>query len=176
MNTENNQKINKIQVESYEQLEMEPNQDNDAELRRLVEELGLDGQRKLLSAEKKVNPFRTMTMHEYAAYKCFLPRHVRVSDYANPIPIRVLEILALAKSLDFFTSFEIWSNDDDPLLVGVKDHQHYLLARWGESLLSFAEIEATIGKKMREALKACITMTDHMLIEKFWTSHSSLIN
>lgn len=148
-----------MQVETYE---VEGLNTTNAEIceewQTMISDLGLTGQEKLRakteSGEAALCPYRTMTRDERFAYEVMLPTKVSVHDYtAGPIPVRVLQVLQHAKSLrneegkPMFGCFRVWSNDSepDPILVAHTGESSwssdpYLLARWGESLISFSEV------------------------------------
>lgn len=152
-----------MQVETFEVQEVaEEGADLCEEAVRLVEELELEGQRSLSTpdTDARRNPYRVMTVEEAFVYGVLLPRHVPVQSYADgPIPLRVLQVLAHAKSLNFFKSFEVWCPQvpqphGDPLLIASPNWStFYPLARWGEVLDSFPTLLTKAAKLFRETFK-----------------------
>lgn len=155
------------QIETFEIDEAPTNMDDMAEFKSLIAELNLNGQKKLVSGEKKnVNPFRKMTTEEYGIYRVYLPDHCSIENYdSSAIPLRVLQVLKKAKELDFFDSFQIWRSPEDPLLLGKKGSEEYMIARWGEALESFETIKAKVCKKWRERFQELINGSDASLLQ-----------
>lgn len=158
-----------MQVETYEVISNDPSKGDNAlvaeleseEAQRLIDQLGLDGQRQLLAPDDSGvvtrNPYRRMTETEARVYRCLLPQQVEVSAYGDgPIPLRVLQVAAHAREL--FPRLEVWfeaGSRDDPLLVGCDSSGQYttrerhLLARWGEVLRPFEELLELVKPKLR---------------------------
>lgn len=132
-------------VETYEieeVAEQEPEQNEACAV--MIEELGLDGQKKLRgdTPTKDAFPYRKITQEEFAVYAILCPQHTKLKDYSEgPIPLRVLQVAAYAKPL--FNELEVWhpgTQIKDPVLIGCKgseyvwNREHYVLARWGDTL------------------------------------------
>lgn len=77
--------------------------------------------------------------------------------FYDVIPKNVLEEIAFAESLQIFDNFEIWTPENkfkDPVVAGVVYDEiaggrlttYYLIARWGESLKPFEEIEEAVNR------------------------------
>lgn len=148
----------------------------DGEANLLVESLGLSGQERFYNPDTiEAIPYRKMTKDEGIVYGFLMPKKTEPAKYSDGlIPIRVLQVLQYAKSLDFFTSFEIWHPENadikDPLLVGVVEtktqnswgvgtnYERYLLARWGEPLDTFEVLRDCAKKLYREAVAAKLRM------------------
>lgn len=154
-----------MQIETYELEDMaaaELHEDvNNPEALRLIAELGLGGQEKLLAQADETaeqgrrSPYRRMTAEEAAVYALCFPLTIPLEKYeAGPIPVRVLQVAADARS--FYPSLYVWAPEDasfaDPLLAGYleppafagggpRGHPH-ILARWGSTLLPFDELRA----------------------------------
>lgn len=135
----------------------------------LIEELDLGGQRGLISADQtEVAPYRQMTLEEIQVYCLVTPEITPVEQYrGEAIPLRVLQVLAHAKSLGIYAKFEIWAKASvdvkDPVLVG-RMHQQYhweppksedthILARWGEELEPFPVLKEKAKQIHGENLK-----------------------
>lgn len=128
----------------------------------LIEELELQGQQALVKKDEDTGdvkrvPYLEMTKQEKAVYQACYPRAESVQEYsAGLIPLRVLQVIAHARQL--FDKVLIWHDreikDPDPILVGRiggdYDGRHFLLARWGEALVPFAEILERAQTRLRE--------------------------
>lgn len=88
-------------------------------------------------------PYRELTGEEFFIYSTLCPERTSLRIYsASPIPLRVLQVAAHAKS--FFDEMQVWHVSSpaikDPVLVGIMGNAYdtsakrYILARWGESL------------------------------------------
>lgn len=115
----------------------------------LIESLGLEGQKTLLSPKEQLrSPYRKIRKDETFVYRTICPVEVSLAQYeASPIPLRVLQIAAHAKSLNLYKGFWVWSQagaEKDPVLVASDKEKDwdkgeiYILARWGEELETFA--------------------------------------
>jgi len=148
-----------MEVETFECLELaeETHPEINDESLRLIEELGLDGQKpKEVDGEKRRIPYQIMTTEQFRVYKALCPMAYTPKEYKrSPIPLRVLQVMAHAKPL--FGKLEIWDVEDstikDPVLVGTIDASYdtstYLLARWGAELDEFF----CLRKRALQALK-----------------------
>jgi hypothetical protein len=131
-------------VETYEVTETVAGVIEDKEaVVKLCTELGLASQLEILNPEKtEVCPYRLMSEEEYFIYGTLLKSHIKVTSYENPIPLRVLQVFAHAKT--FFSEFEVWHSPIhvDPLLVAKRSYdKYYLLARWGDVLESLDKLK-----------------------------------
>lgn len=156
-----------MEIETFEQTEVtEKGIESTEEQLRLVDELDLDGQRDLLCGQSEntmqLCPYRRMTAEESRVYGAILSQQTKVARYnAGPIPVRVLQVIAHARGLEFFKVLEIWHEPTvetkDPILVGVDDGgKNFLLARWGDVLRPFAElVELAAEKVKRRWLDRC---------------------
>lgn len=140
-----------MQVETFEceETATEP-VDASAEAIALIEQLGLTGQQKLLTKSSETTsrcPYRKMTKDEAFVYGMLCPQKTLLAEYGDePMPLRVLQVAAHAKDLDFFEDLHVWHRESadikDPVLVGSKKEPGkygsttclYILARWGEVL------------------------------------------
>ena len=99
--------------------------DNDAldRWKALCVELGLQGQQTLTQvADKSPNPFLHCKPKLVEAFKVLCPRKDEATKYsAQPIPLEVLDLLALSKREGYFQRLEIWYDDEqpDPLAIGI---------------------------------------------------------
>lgn len=157
-------------VETYEVPEVmhDGSTECEAEAVALIESLGLDGQRSLIKKDDSGNgvraPYRKMTLEEKTVYKAILPRSVSLAKYSDGvIPLRVLQVAAHAKEL--YDHVQVWcpenADDPDPLLVGLNGTDYspretFILARWGEVLVPFAELSKKACGMIRDARRNAI--------------------
>lgn len=145
-----------MQVETFEATEFGIEQPKKVkeEHNSLINELGLNGQMDIVAGDS-VCPYRKMKADEKFAYENICPKKCEAKEYKDgPIPLRVLQVMSHANSLDFFDKFEIWYPDNadvkDPVLVGIVkkdsyDYDRYILARWGEVLEPLPKLIETAG-------------------------------
>lgn len=140
-------------VETYELPEIAEQAPEDAaECAKMAESLGLSGQKQYLAApDAPACPYRLVTAEEAFVYGELCPKSVRIERYADgPIPLRIMQVIAHAKTLPVFAFLEVWcpatAAEKDPVLIGRSDahdwhrapNSSYLLARWGDELETFA--------------------------------------
>ena len=129
------------------------------EQEELCRELGFERQvsrlrymRKLI---KREIPFKKLSAKEYEIYKKFLPRLYGESDFSSYnfdiIPSDVLLTLKECRNKRMFDWYDIrtMEQDKDPALFGFIQDDVYLLARWGDALIPFAEMEKSVDNKVR---------------------------
>lgn len=162
-----------MQVETYEIEDASSEASamaNDVVALELIEKLGLAGQKRISNPDTVTRiPYRVMEAREMLVYKALCDADQKLEDYsADAIPLRVLQVAALAKESAMFGQLRVWypqeARIDDPLLVGViktrmypDDEKYasltkdtfYLLARWGKTLLPFEELEQMAVKFCR---------------------------
>ncbi len=126
-------------VEIYEYPRTEEVKEAEIEERaRLVKELGIDEK----VATGITIPFPELSESQQRVWEQVLPFKVEWNVYQGHIPTR---ILALIKGWrDTFSRLYIRSDKhNDPILVGVGDNSHFLLARWGDvAFTPFEELRA----------------------------------
>lgn len=151
-----------MQVETYEvpEVDFEGNVESNDEAVALIEKLELDGQRELIHPGRGYRtPYRKMTKEEAVVYGAIFEKKTNIAKYKDePIPLRVLQVAAHAKSL--FKELQVWHKPSadikDPILVGVNgvewasDREMFMLARWGDCLVPFAELAQVAAKLLRE--------------------------
>jgi hypothetical protein len=161
-----------MQIETYEceETASEPIEACEEAL-AIAQKCGLSGQMK--SFRKTENghdarcPYRQITKDESAIFSVLCPKRSRVTDYdSSPIPLRVLQVIAHAQSLEFFSRIEVWDKDSpevkDPVLVGLAPANEswmppiqYILARWGSELDEMPALrKAAIETKRRQLRNA----------------------
>ncbi|MBI1824538.1 MAG: hypothetical protein HY200_09470 [Nitrospirae bacterium] len=136
----------------------------------LIRELGLKGQEAWISAYERAKniPFKILTPEELAVWEEFLPtvytdqpgvanHHFDEEDTLDLqgytldfIPLPVLEIWSECKLKGYFSSYQIRSAEEDPVLIGMIGPLRFLIARWGESLRPFEVIKERLGERMEE--------------------------
>ncbi len=137
----------------------------DAEAAELVEKLGLSGQKLIQNPETLTRcPYPMAEKEQVLVYRALNAETCKPEDYSlDAIPVRVMQVLAHAKDLKFFTSFAIWypksARVEDPVLVGLRTWKPpgstwdstdtYILARWGRMLLPFEKLQDMALKTMR---------------------------
>lgn len=139
------------------------------EAARLIDELGLDGQKSLAAPKEDAPdtrcPYRQITAEEQFVYQTLCPTAVPLSEYdASPVPLRVLQVASHAQSLDFFSELRVWDKQagdvEDPVLVALDRHESsyqrktYILARWGNELETFTVLMARAVQVARERHRA----------------------
>jgi hypothetical protein len=162
-----------MKVETYEceETKMEVPQESE-EAVRLIDELGLEGQQVLVSKKKDATeiqrcPYRKIRADEEFVYRLLCPQSIELKRFDEmPIPLRVLQVIAHAKSLNIFQTFQIWCARGaikDPVLVAStkdyiysSDRDTFILARWGEELDEFAVLLKKAIEKWKEKAKSTI--------------------
>jgi hypothetical protein len=159
-----------------------------AEWKQLAEELGMEGQLKLVNPksgeEKDKNPSPYIHMNKKAerVFAVLCPEVVNYKKYdKSTIPREVLREIALAEKEQFFDKICIWYDDasPDPLVVGyIKDGHSYIrhmIARFGDEILPFEILEtkaiARMKKRMTDKLTASINSID-LTVDEFFNPKS----
>ena len=103
----------------------------------LVKDLGLEGQTKIVKPEKSPIPFMFIKTGMKNVFKTLCPIKVEVSKYdVTPIPLEILDLVALNKRENYFKKIEIWYDDKnpDPLCVGMTcNYYGYKNGTWNNS-------------------------------------------
>ena len=122
----------------------------------LIEKLELEGQNKLKGKDEKIMPYPEMTREQKFILDVLTPSHVVLKKYSRTaIPLRVLQIAAHATAIAFFNELQVWDTegvDKDPVLVGKKSYNYFLLARWGEHLENWTMMLQRATKKARDGM------------------------
>lgn len=125
MNFENNAPAMKTVVETYvieETQELIYDNDKLTKWNEQVAALGLEGQKKIVKPEKSPIPFLLMNRNLQNVFAELCPRHVEVSEYdKTPIPVEVLDLIALSVRENYFPSIQVWSDEKspDPAVIGL---------------------------------------------------------
>lgn len=123
----------------------------------MVTQLGLNGQQKVVSGDKSPIPFLWMNESLQNLFMCLCPTRVDVVQYDKmPIPLEILDLIALSNREGYFFKIEIWYDEKslDPVCIGYKakddkpkDKWHmeyyaekYLLGKWSDVKASFSEL------------------------------------
>lgn len=126
-----------------------------------VAELGLVGQTKLVKPEKSPIPFLSMNQSLINICECLCPRKVKIEEYnVTPIPVEILDLVALSKREKYFDEVQIWYDEKspDPFCVGSMqrpgsaynwDKVYYLLGKWGDVKQSFEELKARATERYK---------------------------
>lgn len=88
----------------------------------LVQELGLNGQNKIVAPEKSPVPFMHMKKTLLNIAETLCPRKIDVKEFSiTPIPVEILNLIALSHKEHYFNKIEIWYDDEkpDPFCVGM---------------------------------------------------------
>jgi opacity protein-like surface antigen len=123
----------------------------------LVEDMALEGQKKLIveseigdGVKKQVRiPYPIMKKSEIAIYEVMFPVKISIERYEmGIIPARVLQAIKHAQMQGIFDEIQIWYDDDptpDPAVIGLRktknahgydEHHKHLIARWGDALFA----------------------------------------
>jgi len=142
-----------MQVEVLYDQQVNAHPEVSEEVIKLLEEMGLNEQLKFYNKETKEIefPFREFNKEELSVYRYCFPRSSKLEEFnMEVIPLRVLEVIKKAKDCNKFMSIKIWHKEpgrikEDPIAVGcIKEgytYKFYPLARWGDALLSYAELK-----------------------------------
>lgn len=162
-----------MQVETFEVYEVDASGkvaevENAAEVKALIEKLGLEGQQQFVEPRQggtaQVIPYRKITKEENFVYSVLCPSKVALSRFGESvIPLRVLQVAAHAKECGLFKELEVWHVDSaaikDPVLIGKAgqwSNEIYLLARWGEVLEPMSVLAPKAVMLWRERTKAAL--------------------
>ena len=138
-----------------------------------VTELGLEGQTKIVKPEKSPIPFMHMKQTTKRVFETLCPQKVLVEKYnISPIPVEILDLVALSKKEQYFDKIEIWYDDKnlDPACVGFiynneNDRQNkyswtgqwYLLGKWADVKASLEELTTRAVVRWKAERKNMLT-------------------
>lgn len=111
-----------------------------------VESLGLTGQKQIQKPEKSPIPFMHLKTSMVSVFETLCPRKVAIEAYnITPIPVEILDLVALSKREGYFSEIEIWYDEKspDPVCVGHTAKYHTYSKSWTtlKSGLTKAEAE-----------------------------------
>lgn len=166
---------------------------------RIVEELGLEGQTQIVKKDKSPIPFMHMKSTLTNVFQTLCPVKVEAKNYnISPIPVEILDLMALSQKEEYFDKLQIWYDDKapDPVCVGLRyaneedrknnytwRMEHYLLGKWGDVKHSFSELIEMAKKRFLVEQKAsynsqlkyytrALEDIENEVIQKFGTDHS----
>lgn len=139
-----------------------------------VENLSLIGQTKIVQKEKSPIPFLFLNQTTKAVFETLLPRKVAIETYdITPIPVEILDLVALSKRESYFDKIEIWYDDKttDPACIGFlyasesdrKNNytwggKNYLIGKWSDVKQSFEQLkERAIDRWKQQQINECKT-------------------
>lgn len=131
----NNHAMMNTQVETFIIEETEPLIYDNEQLTKwhdLVEKLNLKGQKTIAKQGLSPIPFLYMNQMMLRVCRTLCPSHSAIEDYdLTPIPMPVLDLVALAKKEKYFQKVEIWCDEEspDPFCVGIAGYwtnEHHL--------------------------------------------------
>jgi len=155
------------------------------EWKQLAEELGMEGQLRLITpklgeeSDKNPSPYIHMNAKAERVFAILCPEVVDYKKYdKSTIPRDVLREIAMAERLKFFDKICIWYDDasPDPLVVGyikvgTYEYVKHMIARFGDELLPFEELERKsinrLKKRMTDKLKSSLSAIDSTVDEFF---------
>ena len=91
----------------------------------LIKDLGLKGQECLVKTDKSPIPFMHLKTSLENVFITLCPIQVEVEAYnATPIPVEILDLVALSKREGYFNKIQVWydDKDPDPVVVGITGH------------------------------------------------------
>jgi hypothetical protein len=145
------------------------------EWKQLAEELGMEGQLRLIApksgeeTDKNPSPYIHMNKKAENVFAILCPEVVDYKKYdKSTIPREVLKEIALAEKMKFFDQICIWYDDasPDPLVVGyikvgTYEHVKHMIARFGDEILPFEVLEEKailrLRKRLTDKLTAALT-------------------
>jgi len=151
-----------MHVETFLDEDMEESIAQPDEWKDKIEELGLEGQEKLMGENKSPIPFLALNKRMVKVLENALPQKDEISEYSqSPIPMKLLSMVGLAVHEKYFTRIEVWhsQSDPDPAIVGrttplerTEDRNEtvYLLGLWGPEKVSLEELEKKAIEKLKK--------------------------
>lgn len=132
---------------------------------KYVEDLGLTGQMAVVKKENIPVPFMHMPAQLTAIAETLCPMKVAVEAYnLTPIPVEILELVALSKKEGYFEKIQIWYDDKarDPFCIGLRyateEHkasayswnlQPYLIGKWADVKHSWEKLRERAVKRWK---------------------------
>lgn len=179
--TENNSQMKTV-VETFlieETAELIYDGDKLSEWHKHIQDLNLTGQKKIVSFNKSPIPFMHMKSSTSNILETLCPTKVSILEYnCTPIPLQVLDLIALSEKEKYFDYMQIWydGKSPDPVCIGFKytsedarnnkytwQTEKYLMAKWGDIKQSFQELkERAIVRYKEERVLAIKREMIHM--------------
>lgn len=125
METKNNHEIMKTVVETFlieETVDLIHDNDQLDKWNSHVKDLGLEGQTKIVKKDKSPIPFMHLKTTQKNICQEICPVKVDVKKYSiTPIPVEILDLIALSFKEEYFHKIEVWYDDKapDPFVVGL---------------------------------------------------------
>jgi len=122
---ENNHESMKTVVETFlieENIELLYDNDKLQKWNERVVELGLSGQTQIVKPTKSPVPFMHMKTSLREVFNTLCPAHVGIKDFnITPIPLEILDLVALSEKEQYFSNIEVWYDDKnpDPVCIGI---------------------------------------------------------
>jgi hypothetical protein len=137
-----------------------------AEWKQLAEELGMEGQLRLIQPKlgrgdnKNPSPYIHMNKKAERVFAVLCPQVIDYKKYdKSTIPREVLKEIALAEKMEFFDKICIWYDDasPDPLVVGyIKtssyEYVRHMIARFGDEILPFEVLEEKAIQRFKKRI------------------------
>jgi hypothetical protein len=151
------------------ELENLQDENNAAEWFEICSELGLDNQIALAdkSETKQAPPYAFCDPKTLKIIQILCPRVVKYKEYkASTIPTDVLKEIQKAEKHGWYMKIEIAYDDQspDPFVIGVLPNEYewradrHLIARWGNELLPFEQLESKAVARVRDQVVEKLTM------------------
>lgn len=139
----------------------------------LVSDLGLSGQSTIVKTDKSPIPFMHMKKGVVHIFETLCPVSVKVEDFSiTPIPVEILDLIALSKREGYFSSIYIRYDDrqPDPVCIGVKEK--WVLHYKG----NYNEVNKLVFDSRASAEKYCADNgLDHVAYHTSWNDEQYLI-
>jgi hypothetical protein len=93
-----------------------------------VQELGLEGQTKIAKKDKSPIPFMHLKNSYVNICKTLCPAEIDIKSYnLTPIPVEILDLVALSIRENYFKKIQVWYDDKspDPFVVGMNYNTYY---------------------------------------------------
>lgn len=133
-----------------------------------IEELGLDGQKKLTKNSHKdaASPYTFMNEQMKLVFQTLCPTRAEVEKYdKSVIPIDILSHVALCKQEGYFAKLEIWydNKSPDPILIGYLTNTYgsplHLIGRWGDEIIPYEQLVEKAIRRYTESFKLSVQST-----------------
>jgi hypothetical protein len=122
---ENNHESMKTVVETFlieENIELLYDSDKLQQWNERVIELGLSGQTQIVKPTKSPVPFMHMKTSLVSVFETLCPARISIKEFnTTPIPLEILDLVALSEKEQYFSTIEIWYDEKnpDPACIGI---------------------------------------------------------
>ena len=129
--TENNHESMKTVVETFlteETVDLIYDNEQLDKWNAYVEELGLQGQTKIIKKEKSPIPFMHLKTSYVNICRTLCPAEIDIKNYnISPIPVEILDLVSLSIKEKYFDKILVWYDDKspDPFVVGMNHTSYY---------------------------------------------------